>query len=205
MSGGRAYRQGFAVAVLTLVVSAAPAVGANTSPYMEVGGKTSQPVGHYEFCRSHSAECSQKSSHDVRVQLTPDRWNDLVAVNDAINTAVTPITDEALFGKAEVWFYPTDKGDCEDFVLLKRRALIAKGWPPGTLLITVVRQQNGDGHAVLTVLADRGDLVLDNLQPRIKLWSLTDYQYVKRQSEYDSGKWVSIGDARNPTVGSLKR
>ena len=105
-----------------------------------------------------------------------------------------------MFGTRGSLDLPDRKGDCEDFVLLKRRDLIDKGWPVGALLITVVRQQNGDGHAVLTVLTDRGDLVLDNLEPRVKLWSQTDYQYVKRQSEFDTGKWVAIDDART-TIG----
>ncbi len=60
--------------------------------------------------------------------------------------------------------YPPTAGDCEDIALLKRRDLIEKGWPVGALLMTVVRQANGEGHAVLTVLTDRGDLVLDNLK-----------------------------------------
>ena len=61
----------------------------------------------------------------------------------------------------------------------------------------MVRQTNGDGHAVLTVLTDRGDLVLDNLDPHIMLWSETSYQFVKRQSEFDSGQWVAIEDGRS--------
>ncbi len=109
----------------------------------------------------------------------------------------------ALYGVPEFWTYPTTAGDCEDFVLLKRRDLIQKGWPPGALLITVVRQTNGDGHAVLTVATDRGDLVLDSLDPRIRLWSDTSYTYVKRQSEHDSGKWVAIEDIRTPMVSSV--
>ena len=73
----------------------------------------------------------------------------------------------------------------------------------GALLITVVRQKNGDGHAVLTVTTSRGDLVLDNLDPHISLWSGTGYRYLKRQSEYDSGEWVEIEDGRANEVGSL--
>jgi predicted transglutaminase-like cysteine proteinase len=172
---------------------------------MIVAGKTSQPIGHFEFCRGHRAECAIRSRTDKRVQLTPARWNALVAVNNAVNATVKPATDEEIFGKPEVWSYPVGEGDCEDFVLLKRRELIEKGWPVGALLITVVRQRNGDGHAVLTVLSDRGDLVLDNLQGEIRVWSQTDYQFVKRQSEFNSGQWVSIEDARAVTVGSLQR
>ena len=67
----------------------------------------------------------------------------------------------------------------------------------------LVRQRNGEGHAVLTVETDRGDLVLDSLQPRVLVWNQTDYQYVKRQSEFNSGQWMAIDDARAPLVGSL--
>jgi predicted transglutaminase-like cysteine proteinase len=172
---------------------------------MTTGGLTSQPIGHYEFCRSHGDECAVRTSRDVRVKLTPRLWNQLVAVNAAVNAAVIPATDEEIFGRAEVWAYPGRYGDCEDYVLEKRRDLIGKGWPVGALLITVVRKKNGDGHAVLTVLTDRGDLVLDNLEDRVLVWTDTDYRYVKRQSEYDSGRWEAIDDARNTAVGSLTR
>ena len=116
-----------------------------------------------------------------------------------------PDTDQIVYGREEFWTYPDGKGDCEDFVLLKRRELMARGWPAGSLLITVVRQTNGDGHAVLTVRTDRGDLVLDNLEGKIKLWTQTDYQFIKRQSDRDSGRWVSIADDRAVLVGSIKR
>jgi predicted transglutaminase-like cysteine proteinase len=50
-----------------------------------------------------------------------------------------------------------------------------------------------------------GDYILDNLEPRILVWTDTDYRYLKRQSETNSGQWVSIRDDRDITVvGSLK-
>ena len=71
-------------------------------------------------------------------------------MNTAVNTSVQPVTDLELYGKVEVWTYPTaNKGDCEDYVLLKRRMLIERGCPESTLLITVVRDENNEGHAVL--------------------------------------------------------
>ena len=134
------------------------------------------------------------------MRLTPQLWNELVAestrtVNPTIVAGdrrgdLRPPRVLGLSGQI-------GEGDCEDLVLLKRRDLIDKGWPTGALLITVVRQPNGDGHAVLTVLTDRGDLVLDNLEPRVLVWSDTDYEYVKRQSEFDSGQWMGIDDARD--------
>ena len=65
------------------------------------------------------------------------------------------MTDLEHWGVVERWNYPDDGyGDCEDYVLLKRRMLMQAGWPREALLITVVRDKKGDGHAVLTVKTD---------------------------------------------------
>jgi predicted transglutaminase-like cysteine proteinase len=173
---------------------------------MATTGATSQPIGHYEFCQRYPQECSVRSRASSRVHLTPALWSQLVEVNASVNLAIKPATDQEVYGVPEYWAYPTTRGDCEDLVLLKRRDLIERGWPVGALLITVVRQTNGDGHAVLTVTTDRGDLILDSLEPRVLTWNDTDYQYVKRQSEFNSGQWVGIDDTRgNVSVGSLTR
>ncbi len=183
---------------------AGQAAGADQA-FMATTGRTSQPIGHYDFCQRYPQECSVRTKGSSRVRLTPELWNQLVEVNASVNLAIKPATDQEVYGVPEYWAYPTTRGDCEDLVLLKRRDLIEKGWPVGSLLITVVRQTNGDGHAVLTVTTDRGDLILDSLQPRVLVWCDTDYSYVKRQSEFNSGQWVGIDDARNVSVGSLTR
>ena len=64
--------------------------------------------------------------------------------------------------------------------------------------MAVVREANGNGHAVLMVRTDRGDLVLDNQDGMIMVWTETPYQFVKRQSQDNAGQWVLIDDA--PTV-----
>ena len=102
----------------------------------------------------------------------------------------------------ERWSYPNDGyGDCEDYVLLKRRMLMQAGWPRQALLITVVRDKRGDGHAVLTVKTDKGEFILDNQNEEILLWSETGYRFVKRQSQSDQNVWVSLGDNR-PAVST---
>ncbi|WP_421723404.1 transglutaminase-like cysteine peptidase [Bauldia sp.] len=193
----------FTLVALAVAGDMALAEDGDTSPFMTIRGKTAQPIGHYNLCARDKSECAVRSRGQQRVQLTEERWNTLVDVNRAVNAAVRPVTDQDLFGEPEVWVYPTDRGDCEDFVLLKRRLLAERGWPLGGLLITVVHQQNGDGHAVLTVLTDHGDLVLDNLKPHISTWNDTPYRFLKRQSTYDSGQWVAVEDGRAAMVGSL--
>ena len=120
------------------------------------------------------------------------------------------MTDQDHWGTVEKWSYPDDGyGDCEDYVLLKRKMLAQAGWPLEALLITVVREKSGDGHAVLTVKTDKGEFILDNQNPEILLWSETNYRFVKRQSQTDPNRWVSLGDPRpaidrRDVAGSLK-
>lgn len=175
-----------------------------TASYMETDGATSQPVGHYEFCQRHTDECQQRTPASAPVEMTRELWSELIDTNNAVNTEVEPRTDMELLGVEEYWSYPQDGfGDCEDYVLEKRRRLMEAGVPAGNLLVTVVRQPNGDGHAVLTVHTSLGDFVLDNLKPRVKPWRETEYRFLKRQSTRDSGRWVSVDDGRSVAVGSV--
>jgi len=79
------------------------------------------------------------------------------------------------------------------------------GWPRQALLITVVRDKRGDGHAVLTVTTDRGDFILDNQNQDILPWSATGYRFVKRQSQSDPNVWVALGDPRPAAATGVAR
>ena len=164
--------------------------------FMPTGNLTSQPVGHYEFCQRLPNECNERTPKEAPVELTRQLWAEIIAINNDVNTRVTPRTDMEMWGKEEVWSFPDSGfGDCEDYVLEKRRELMQTGVPAGDLLITVVRQPNGDGHAVLTVRTSLGEFILDNLQPKVMAWTDTDYTYLKRQSQEQSNKWVSLQKA----------
>jgi predicted transglutaminase-like cysteine proteinase len=171
---------------------------------MIVTGRTTQPIGHYEYCKTNSDDCSLRSNNVRPVKLTRERWNEIVSINDSANQAITPVTDLDLYNVEEYWTLPEKYGDCEDYVLLKRLMLMQSGWPASSLLVTVVRQPNGDGHAVLTVRTDRADYVLDNLETQVKPWAETEYQYLKRQSTANSGRWEGIDDSRTSVVGSVQ-
>ncbi|OQM76588.1 transglutaminase-like cysteine peptidase [Manganibacter manganicus] len=173
--------------------------------FMPTGSRTTQPVGHYEFCRQQPQECSQKTSKRAPIELTRKLWAKIIDVNNAVNTSVAPHTDIEIWGKEEVWSYPANGlGDCEDYALEKRRELMRAGVPAGDLLMTVARQPNGEGHAVLTVRTSMGDFILDNLEPKVRAWNDTPYTYLKRQSTTNSGVWVSISDGRAEAVASVR-
>jgi len=138
--------------------------------------------------------------------MTLQAWRGLVRTNTWVNENIKPITDLDHWGVVEKWSYPDDGyGDCEDYVLLKRRMLIEAGWPREALLITVVRDKKGDGHAVLTVRTDKGEFVLDNQNDQILLWSDTGYRFVKRQSQSDPNTWVTLGDPRPAVATATSR
>ena len=193
---------GVALVITCLTAQADPIM--SNAAFMKTGGRTSQPIGHYEFCQTYKNECNIKSGTEQPVALTSKIWSLLVQVNSSVNAKIQPATDMDVWGKAEVWSYPTTAGDCEDYVLLKRKMLNEAGIPLSNLLITVVRQMNGEGHAVLSVRTDRGDYVLDNLEPRIRPWNETSYDYLKRQATNNTGAWVSITDDRQVLVGSIE-
>ena len=188
------------LAMVGLAQGAASAAGA-----MATGGLTSQPIGHYDFCKANPAECAIRPSDLAPVRMTAALWRQLGSVNAAVNAAVKPMSDADIYGKDEVWAYPVNGvGDCEDYVLEKRRRLKGLGVSLADLLITVVRKPDGEGHAVLTVRTDKGDFVLDNLNDELRLWYETGYRYLKRQSSEHTGRWVTLIEDHNMLVGAVR-
>jgi len=170
---------------------------AERTTYVAVGEPTRAPIGWIEFCIEYKSECATTPSVPRDVVLTSKAWTDMLKVNAWVNQSIKPVTDLEHWGVVERWNYPDDGyGDCEDYVLLKRRMLMQAGWPREALLITVVRDKKGDGHAVLTVKTDRGEFILDNQEPQVLPWTRTGYRFVKRQSQSDPNLWVSLGEPR---------
>ncbi|MET2829996.1 transglutaminase-like cysteine peptidase [Mesorhizobium shangrilense] len=180
----------------------APAVAEGA---MATGGPTSQPVGHYDFCKAHPGECSIRPASLAPATMSSALLRKLTSVTAKVNAAVKPMSDLDIYGKDEVWAYPDNGvGDCEDYVLEKRRELGRMGVSLANLLITVVRKPDGEGHAVLTVRTDKGDYVLDNLNDKVKVWDQTGYRFLKRQAIDNTGRWVSIRGGQQVLVGAVQ-
>lgn len=198
--------KGWLAGLLTALIMLAQPVAAldltNVAFIQTAAGNTSIPVGHLEFCKSRPAECRAHDQVVPATVLTETNWQQLVSVNAYYNQNIVPVTDQQLYQVEEFWTYPNGYGDCEDFALIKRRDLIAAGWHPSTLMIAVVREANGNGHAVLLARTDRGDLVLDNQDGAIRLWSDTPYKFIKRQSQANAGQWVDMIDDRVMVVAA---
>ena len=104
------------------------------------------------------------------------------------------------WGVPDRWDLAEDgSGDCEAFQLLKRKLLAQSGLPRRAMRMTVVIDEKGEGHAVLMLRTDRGDLILDNKTSAALPGQRTGYVFIKREAQ-GSGGWVSRGGATGPTT-----
>jgi len=187
-------------AVIGLAAWGASAGGAEAgilnAGYAAVGAETSVPYGWVDFCRRYGHECDGGEVTPLDVNLTTESLREIERVDKSVNKSVTPVSDTDHWGMIDRWDYPTDgKGDCEDYALMKRKILIDEGFPRQALLMTVVKDQQNEGHAILTVKTNHGEFILDNLTDEVKPWDRTGYKFVKRQSQSDQNVWVQIGPA----------
>ena len=171
------------------------------STAISVGEQTLTPWGWADFCNRNPEECAANQLPAEDVKLTPRAWSAMGRVNVLVNAMIQPLSDAEHWNALDRWDIPADGyGDCEDYVLLKRKLLMAEGLPRQALLVTVVKDENGDGHAILTIKTDRGDFILDNMRDEVKAWSQLPYRFVKRQSQTDPNVWEQIGE---PTSAPL--
>jgi predicted transglutaminase-like cysteine proteinase len=162
--------------------------------FASVGPETSVPFGWVDFCQRYRGECPNDELPAKNIELTSKALKQIQKINAWVNKSIEPVSDMDHWGVVDQWDYPTDgKGDCEDYALLKRKMLIEEGFPRQALLITVVKEKNGDGHAILTIKTDRGEFALDNLSDAVQPWTSAPYRFVKRQSQENPNVWVALG------------
>ncbi|HLW92858.1 MAG TPA: transglutaminase-like cysteine peptidase [Roseiarcus sp.] len=186
-------------ACLMAVIFVAWTVSARAAPlprasYASVGPATSVPYGWLDFCQRERSECSGSVLPALDVNLTQATFSKLDHINRMVNGAIEPVTNLDHWGTMlDHWDYPLDgKGDCKVFALYKRKLLMDMGFPRQALLMTIVRDLNDEGHAILTVKTNRGEFVLDNLSDEIRPWDSTGYRFIKRQSQEDPNVWVAL-------------
>jgi predicted transglutaminase-like cysteine proteinase len=174
------------------------------SSMMRVFGPTDPPYAFWRFCEEFALDCRRGQGVDARFETSIEDYEALSDINYTVNHTIEPVTDLEHYGVSDYWTLPkNDKGDCEDYALLKRHQLIAAGWPASALLITVVRDEKMEGHAVLTARTSKGDFILDNKTDEIRLWNRTPYKYVMRQSYLDPRAWVALDPAQSAPPVSI--
>jgi predicted transglutaminase-like cysteine proteinase len=185
---------GLALAAVGLLPVKAMAFGAAGSG-MKVLEQTSSPAGHIYYCANQPEACLRYG--EGAVKLTPTTWQTLVTINSHVNRQIKPVED----GQVDNWQPYVTQGDCEDYALTKQRELLRAGWPSDSLLITTAYLPDGVYHAVLVVRTDRGEFVLDNLNPSVLPWQQVGYRWNKRQAVGNPQVWLRIAGAPRGRAG----
>lgn len=121
-------------------------------------------------------------------------WRRVQRINREVNRAIRHREDSAVYGRPDQWALgEAGVGDCEDYALAKRAALVQAGVPARALSIALVETRRGESHAVLLIDTDKGALVLDNLSPWIRRWDQTPYTWIARQTPGDPLTWRAVG------------
>jgi predicted transglutaminase-like cysteine proteinase len=150
------------------------------------------PEGARNLCRNYPWACGSAAA---AVALADGGQMHRVAseINLAVNRQVRPERDSANYGTAEKWTLPAgNRGDCEDYALLKKKLLIERGVPADRLLLTVVVGRTREPHLVLLFRGDDADYLLDNMTDAMLPWRSTGYTVVKMQSAADQTAWSAV-------------
>ncbi|WP_328799240.1 transglutaminase-like cysteine peptidase [Paragemmobacter ruber] len=159
-------------------------------PFLPAKQTAPAPDGAAKLCQTYPWACAGK----LAANATEGALLDVAAdINRKANATIPAISDQAQYGRAEHWSLPGDLGgDCEDYVLYKKQALIAAGVPARSLLIAVVLDRRDSPHAVLILRTEAGDYVLDNVTDRILPWARTGYTFISMQNPDNPARWVMV-------------
>ncbi|KQV66040.1 transglutaminase-like cysteine peptidase [Rhizobium sp. Root1220] len=145
------------------------------------------PVGFPSACSRYVWLCHDSTGRNISDE---DAMPVLQRINREVNAGVTSASDRRLTGKSEYWSLPiNNKGDCEDYALLKLKNLLGAGFPSNRLALSVVIDRRGNNHVVLLARLKSGDYVLDNLSGRVKPWTSTGYTFLASQNFHNKSAW----------------
>lgn len=142
------------------------------------------PLAYMMLCLTAPRHC--QAGNETMINYGYDMAGMIEKVNRRVNKAIKPRLE-----KRDIWTVGTASGDCEEFALTKRRDLIESGIPAGALRMAVVLTEKGEGHAVLVVRTDVGDLVLDNRRANIVISQKTGYEFLKMATA-NPLSWVEL-------------
>lgn len=144
-------------------------------------GATVMPKAYRDFCSRHPVECTTSTTKVA--EYDSSLMSKLVLVNTAVNSSIQWKRDEL----GDRWNIATNVGDCEDYALTKRQKLRRMGVPAGSMRIATARLDNGDGHAVLIVVTNKGEYVLDNIVDKVRKVQDVNYKWL----------WISTHNPRH--------
>ena len=116
-----------------------------------------QPVAFSLYCLKNIDECPQKGPK--KVSLTPQLRSAISYVHHEVNAEIQPRAEAT-----DIWQADVAYGDCDDYVMTKRRRLIKAGVPATAMSLKIKKLADGQGHVTLLVRTTQGTFELDNLR-----------------------------------------
>ena len=167
--------------IFAAVVSAIAVFGTVDAAFANRGGQgfvqesvsSKGPMSFQVFCGFYPQECQPGGAS--KISMDENILRILTRVNSRVNRSIRPKLDNPL---VQVWRINPSSGDCKSYAISKRHELIRAGLPASALRIAYVKTRQGQGHAVLVVKTNQGDLTLDNLTGEIKPFHQAGYRVV---------------------------
>jgi predicted transglutaminase-like cysteine proteinase len=178
----------FWLGCLTAMCAGVPAATSHAATWLKTGALATRPYGHVAYCASHPSDCGKQGDASI---LPAASLSTLQNVNISVNRSIRAVRDQQQFGVRDKWSVGGKSGDCEDFALAKRSALMRRGFKRSHLLMAV-GSANGEVHAVLVVRTRDGDFVLDNLTDAVLPVGAAHISIAKIQSSSDSSQWLRV-------------
>lgn len=150
------------------------------------------PLSFVQFCMSYDRECAEQGEPDAVIRLTPETLSQIERVNREVNRGIRPVSKHGT--ALEKWTISPASGDCNDYAVTKRHRLVALGLPSSALLLATAMTPWGEGHLLVILRTEDGDLVLDNLVETIRPWNRTGYRWIARQSSQHPRHWEAIAE-----------
>lgn len=113
-------------------------------------------------------------------------------VHRAVNEATRYVDDMDLYGRKEFWTVARGAGDCEDYALAKRAALLAAGADPAALRLLTAWIASGEYHLVLVVTTTQGDYVLDARHAEPMTRQELEMQGYRWHHIEEGGRWFAV-------------
>lgn len=133
------------------------------------------PAGWEAWCRDAASKCQR--THAAVIGLNDATEAVLARVFATVLARITPVEEPP----GEDQWRQIDQpgvGDCDDYVITWREALVAAGLPRGALDVAVAETEQGEIHAVLAVHTSRGTLIFDNRYPTPRSWTSLPYAWL---------------------------
>ncbi|MEM6887077.1 MAG: transglutaminase-like cysteine peptidase [Pseudomonadota bacterium] len=177
------------VAALTLLSGSIGTAG-TPNQFLEPQKSITAPSGFIGLCNRYDWVCTQSDHAGLPAKAT---FKLAQKINLHVNRRVREVEDIRQYGREEHWTLPSLRGgDCEDFVLLKKKMLVERGVASDQLLIATVLDKRLTSHAVLVLRTAQGDYILDNQNNRILPWQDTGYTFLKLQDPGALSNWHAI-------------